>query len=644
MCGIAGFWRPSGGNEVADRALGLAMAEAVRHRGPDAGDVWADAAAGVTLAHRRLAIIDLSAAGAQPMHSASGRYVVAYNGEIYNFPELRAELEQSGAAPEWRGHSDTEVLLAGIECWGLDGTLRKAKGMWAIALWDRRDGTLTLARDRVGEKPLYYGWFGEGDERCLLFGSELAALQRHPQFVATLDRDAFGQYLQLNYVPAPLTRYVGVAKLLPGHITTIHPSGDAGDRRYWSFADVIVEARADPFLGSPEEAVSETERVLSDAIARQMIADVPLGAFLSGGIDSSTVVALMQARSNRPVETFTIGFDQRGYDEAQHAKAVAQHLGTRHHEFYVSPQETLDVIPRLPTIYSEPFADSSQVPTFLVAQMARRNVTVALSGDAGDELFGGYNRYLFTDRMWGGLRRVPGPLRSALGAALGAVPLSVWDRLGGIAGRARVSNFGDKVHKGASMLGARDADALYEQLITLPHMRDIALSPGVLRTLPPPGSPSTAVERMMALDSVGYLPDDILAKVDRAAMACSLETRVPMLDANVIAHAWRLPLDYKVRNGETKWPLRQILYRHVPKALVDRPKMGFGIPVGDWLRGPLRDWASDLLDPTVLAEQQLVDVARVTRLWDEHQSGRRSWTPQLWTLLMFEAWRREQPH
>lgn len=641
MCGLSGFFNPRGGN-TADRQVGLAMAQAIAHRGPDADGCWTDPERGIVLSHRRLSIIDLSEAGAQPMMSLSGRFVTAFNGEIYNHLELRRDLEAEGAAPAWRGHSDTETLLAGVEHWGLSETIRRATGMFAIALWDRQDATLALARDRLGEKPLYYGWQGSGGQRTLLFASELAALRVHPCFEARLDRAALSAYLRYGYVPAPGSIFEGIGKLPPGVIATW--DCDTKTPRletYWSAIDVAAHGIAHRFSGTAEEAADEVETRLSRTISRQMIADVPLGAFLSGGIDSSTVVALMQAASSRPVRTFTIGFGDKDYNEAKDAAAVAAHLGTHHTELYVSPDDALSIIPSLPTIYSEPFADSSQIPTFLVARMARRDVTVALSGDGGDEVFGGYNRYIFTRKLWNRMGRLPGFARRGLASAITAIPVNAWSALGGPLTASRVQLLGDKIHKGAALMSAASIDDLYARLVRFPNVdgllrhdtfdQGLASGDGTQSTL-------SAVERMMCWDTLQYLPDDILTKVDRAAMAVSLETRVPLLDHDLIAFAWTLGDEIRMQGGVSKWPLRRILRKYVPDALIDRPKMGFGVPIAEWLRGPLRDWAGDLLSDASLRAEGLFDPIAVRRLWDEHQSRRRNWSPQLWSLLMFRAW------
>jgi asparagine synthase (glutamine-hydrolysing) len=623
------------------------MSRALAHRGPDDEGVWVDADAGIGFGHRRLSIVDLSPAGHQPMISASGRYVITFNGEIYNHAELRTELRAEGHETAWRGHSDTETLLAGFDAWGVKRTLQVASGMFAFGLWDRQERTLTLARDRLGEKPLYYGRQG-GSKGPFLFASELKALTAHPNFEREIDREALGLLVRYINVPAPFSIYRGISKLLPGTMLTMR--ADAAEpiiEEYWSGAEVARSGVANPIDEHPDAAADELERILERAVGRQMMSDVPLGAFLSGGIDSSTVVAVMQKLSSRPVKTFTVGFHEDGYNEAEHAKAVARHLGTDHTELYVTPQETIDVIPRLPAIYDEPFADSSQVPTHLISALARQEVTVALSGDGGDELFGGYDRYLFTAGLWHKIAGIPMPLRTAVARALTTVPTSAWNRFGAAAGgllprSMRSRRLGERMHKGAIMLSSDSLDELYDGMLSL--WRD----PSEFVIGAPPESASTmnchdqlgtlgGVERMMAQDMLGYLANDILVKVDRAAMAVSLETRVPLLDPEVVEFAWRLPLNLKIRGSKTKWLLREVLYRHVPPRLLDRPKMGFGVPIDTWMRGPLRGWVESLIDERRLREEGFFYPHIVRKAWDEHLGGRANQF-KLWSLLMFQAW------
>jgi asparagine synthase (glutamine-hydrolysing) len=607
MCGIAGFLDPRAGLDAqAATARVAAMAAAVGHRGPDDAGAWVDPAAGVALGHRRLAIIDLSAAGHQPMVSASGRSVIVLNGEIYNYAELREELR----AP-WRGASDTEVLLEAIEAWGLERALERARGMFALALWDRERRELALARDRLGEKPLYYGRAGA----AFLFASELKALRAHPGFAARVDRSAVAQFFRYGYVAGANAIYEGVRKLPPG--TFLRAVADGEPTPYWSFRAV---AEATPLAVSGREAADLLEAELRGAVRAQMVADVPLGAFLSGGVDSSTVVALMQAQSSRPVRTFTIGFREAAFDEAPHARAVAAHLGTDHTEVHVTPREARDVIPRLPAIYDEPFADSSQIPTVLVAGIARRAVTVSLSGDGGDELFAGYPRYRLASRLWRLLAPVPRPARRAAARALALLP-DAHPRLRAV----------------RELIVQPDADHLYAQLMSTwrrpGEVVAAAEAPAVLPLAPAAFARTDPTERGQFADTLQYLPDDILVKVDRAAMAVSLETRVPLLDPGVVALAWRLPRAVKAG----KRVLQDVLARHVPRRLFERPKMGFGVPIGDWIRGPLRPWAEALLDEERLRREGYVEPAPIRRLWAAHLAGANAAYP-LWIALMWQAW------
>lgn len=644
MCGIAGVWTlgsvQSGGLESTARR----MADALAHRGPDSHGIWTDPADGVALAHRRLAIVDLSPAGHQPMVSALGRYVISYNGEIYNHAELRRAVAAAGGRAEWNGHSDTETLLAAIELWGFDEALRRAVGMFAIALWDRRDKVLSFARDRLGEKPLYYGWVG----RALAFGSELKALRVLDDFDNPIDIQSLSMYTRTGNVPAPRSIYSRIFKLPPASILTVSldelRARELGQpAAYWSAIETAERGTANPEPGGSAQ-LDELETRIRQAIAGQMMADVPLGAFLSGGVDSSLVVALMQAQSSRPVRTFTIGFDEAGFDESPYAATVAKHLGTDHTETRVSARDAMNVIPQLPTIYDEPFADSSQIPTFLVCKTAREHVTVALSGDGGDELFGGYNRYFWGDRIWKRLGWMPAPVRKLAGSALLAIPAQGLDRIG--VGAAGISMLGDKAHKVGRLLKEADSpDGLYHSLVTQwpddAKLVQLTAGEGSIPSPPfatPPAAISESSQRMMLWDTVSYLPDDILTKVDRAAMHVALETRVPLLDHRVVEYAWRLPVDMKLRNNSGKWALRQILYRYVPEALIERPKAGFAVPVGVWMRGPLRDWIESLLDSKLLREQGFFNPILVRQKWEQHLSGRSDWTAHLWSILMFQGW------
>ncbi len=643
MCGIAGFLdqRRTTPHLAMERYVS-AMADSLIHRGPDEGGAWVDEHAGIALGHRRLSIVDLTVAGRQPMASHSGRFELAYNGEIYNSAELRAELDQNSAL-DWRGHSDTEVLLEAIAAWGLETAISKSIGMFAAAVWDRQTRTLSLVRDRLGKKPLY--WSQQGP--LLLFGSELRSLRAHPEFRAEIDRDGLVGFVRRGYFLEPGSVYANVAQLQPGHILTVTPDGKTATKVYWSLRSSIETQRSAPFRGSTQTATEQLSDLLTDAVQRRMVADVPIGAFLSGGYDSSTIVALMQKVSSRPVRTFSIGFSQADYNEAPFAREVARHLKTDHTEFMVTPRETLDVIPHLADIYDEPFADSSQIPTFLVSKLARQQVTVALSGDGGDELFAGYHRYNLGETMRQRMALLPASVRSALGRGLKAVRPQTLDKFARLLPQqVRPAYFGDKLHKFAGVLTLDDT-GVYRQLTSQwPEPDGVVIggteqlwpqSDAALATLLP-----SMVERMQYLDTMSYLPGDILTKVDRASMAVSLEVRAPLLDHRLAEFAWSLPLDMKIRNGDAKWLLRQVLYKHVPPALVDRPKAGFSVPVGDWLRAELRGWAEDLLDERQLRDGGFFNPAPIRKLWADHLNGTRNGQYALWSILMFEAWRRKQ--
>jgi len=654
MCGIAGLLS----KKPVSEALLRRMASSLVHRGPDDQGHWSDADAGIGLAHRRLSIIDLSPHGHQPMASASERFMLSYNGEIYNHSELRAELNERNSGINWRGHSDTETLVEAIDAWGLEAALGKCVGMFALALWDRRERTLSLARDRFGEKPLYYGWVA-GD---LMFASELKAMRVHPGFDNLIDRRSLGLFAGRTHVPAPRSIYEHIYKLEPGCFLVAtaaaldaQPSEPprAGLRtsglsiaRYWSYRDVVADGLSDP-IADEQEALEALEATLAQAIRGQSLADVPVGAFLSGGIDSSTVVALYQKFSATPVRTFSMGFEQAGFNEAEHAKAVAAHLGTVHQERYVSVDDARDVIPSLPSMYDEPFADSSQIPTHLVSRFAREQVTVALSGDGGDELFAGYNRHFAAPRLWRQLKQVPRPLRVLAAETLGRVPGSSWGTAARLLRREVQPHFGAKLRKALAVgRSARSFDDVYDGFIdewALERSPVIGASGGNdIDVGTAPLAEATDTVRTMYRDAMTYLPDDILCKVDRAAMAVSLETRVPFLDHRVAEVAARIPLAMKVGPQGGKQILRKLLYREAPRALFERPKTGFAVPIGQWIKGPLRPWAEALLDQGRLTSEGWFDPATVRRRWHDHLSGRRDSTPALWALLMFQAWLDEQ--
>jgi asparagine synthase (glutamine-hydrolysing) len=625
------------------------MCDRLVHRGPDGSGTWFDREAGIALGHRRLAVLDLSPAGDQPMVSESGRYVISFNGEIYNHLEIRRTLERRAPARGWIGRSDTETLLAAFEAWTPESALERVVGMFALAVWDRMTGELFLARDRLGEKPLYYGW----QHGTFLFASELKALRAHPAFTAAVNRDALTLFLRFNCVPGPYSIYEGIHKLQPGHhirISLRRP--DASPAPYWSGLDVCNRGKERPFKGTRQDCEHVLTGLLKDAVAGQMVADVPVGAFLSGGIDSSLVVALMQSQSSRPVRTFTIGFPEREFNEAHHAARVAKLLGTEHTELYVSPREALDVVPDLAAIYDEPFADSSQIPTLLISRLTRREVTVSLSGDGGDELFAGYNRYMLATQAWRLSSSTPRWMRRAAAGAIDSVSTDGWNRGYRCMERMlpsswRVANAGEKLRKLADTMEASTPEAVYLALLT--HWKEpesVALGGREPATLQRDGIGGLAnrdfVERMMFTDMMTYLPDDILCKVDRAAMSVSLETRVPFLDHRVVEFAWTLPLQYRLDGRTGKRVLRDILGRHLPLSIFERPKMGFGVPLQSWLRGPLRDWCEALLDEARLRDDGCFDVSAVRHAWREHLDGRRDRAYELWDVLMFQAWLDQQ--
>lgn len=641
MCGIYGTWSEDDASWLPSflKTAGSVLS----HRGPDHQGDWYDPAAQVGFGHRRLAILDLSPHGDQPMRSVDGRYVITFNGEIYNFSILKADLMKRGHY--FRGESDTEVLLAAFCEWGIDAAVQKFVGMFAFALWDSKTRKLTLARDRLGEKPLYYGWINS----TFIFGSELKVFQTHPHWHGKLDRQALALFLRYSYVPAPHSIFQGVYKLLPGTLLYLESAhSQPTPQPYWSMADAVQQGQQHPFIGSRVAAIDQLDALLQSTIQQQMVADVPLGAFLSGGIDSSTVVALMQAQSSQPIKTFTIGFQETAYDEAKSAQAIAHYLGTDHTELYVTPAQTQAVIPYLPTLYDEPFADPSQLPTFLIAQLAKQQVTVSLSGDGGDEIFGGYNRYLWADRLWRRVACLPRSIRQGIANILTHYSPKFWDQLWHnlpfLPTQLQQRLPGEKLHKLARALDAVKPEELYAHLVS--HWYDpAAIVQGIeqvnplLANLPNPWSPNhNFIEWMMYVDTQMYLPGDILTKVDLAAMGVSLETRIPFLDHRVVAFAQTLPLSYKVYRGQGKWLLRQVLYRHIPSELIDRPKMGFGVPISDWLRGPLRNWTEDMLNANRLKQQGFLDPDMIRKAWLVHLSGVQNLQYPLWNVLCFQSW------
>ena len=647
MCGITGFWQLNNTSSSLLKKIATKMAAKIVHRGPDDSGVWVDPSIGLALAHRRLSILDLSKAGHQPMISSTGRYVIVFNGEIYNHLEIRKELVDI----LWNGHSDTETLLAGFEAWGIEETLKKTVGMFAIALWDQKKKILTIARDRMGEKPLYYGCQND----TFMFSSELKAMKAHPDFIGEIDRDVLCLYLRHSYIPAPFSIYKGIKKLPQGTYIQFHikenkvTSCTAKPIEYWSMFEVMQKGLGDPFLGAESEAVKMLEEQLKKSIKLQMISDVPLGAFLSGGVDSSLIVALMQTQSAKPIKTFSIGFNESSYDEAIYAKLVAAHLGTEHAETYVSWKDAIAVIPKLASMYDEPFADSSQIPTYLVSKIARKHVTVSLSGDAGDELFCGYNRYIMVDK-WNSIQKLPFELRRIFGYLIKILPPRMWEKVFQYVTifKKFPSNMGEKLEKfSGQLINVKNNDSIYYNLVSkiLNPERLVLGATEQTSWLTDSGFENTvqdAKAHMMFLDSMTYLPDDIMVKVDRAAMANSLETRVPFLDHRVVELAASMPMGLKLNQGKTKWILRQILYKYVPKKLIERPKAGFAIPVGNWIREDLRNWAESLLNEDRIKNEGFFDAKYIQNIWQEHLSGKRNWTEILWSILMFQEWLQQE--
>ncbi|MEE9352430.1 MAG: asparagine synthase (glutamine-hydrolyzing) [Thiotrichaceae bacterium] len=656
MCGFCGFvtsdFVSSSFSGAAETIV--AMTDKIQYRGPDDSGKWLDENARLALGHRRLSIQDISAAGHQPMHSASDRYVIVFNGEVYNFQEIRKEIDKKKPDIAWRGHSDTEVMLEAFEIWGVADTLTRMTGMFAFALYDRQDKQLYLARDRMGEKPLYYGWQGGS----FLFGSELKSFRAHPEWKGDINRDVISPYLRHNNIPETTSIYKGIHKLMPGTFLQIKldgrenkPGEVPAPQTYWSVAEAAEKgATTDAFTGTPDEAVEELDRLLRHSISNQMISDVPLGAFLSGGIDSSTVVALMQDISEGNTKTFSIGFSEAEFNEANHAKAVAEHLGTDHTEMYVTPQQAMDVIPSLPSLFDEPFADPSQIPTFLVAQMAKEHVTVSLSGDAGDELFCGYSRYNTAPNMWNKIAGIPAPLRSLFSKGLDKTPRKALDAIVGAVNPALKAMGKSSISEGqlknlGILLQSNNENDVYRYVSSIWKNPDSLVKGAnsidsffLEKNQLTSDFDSDPRRNFMYIDQHTYLPDDILVKVDRCAMAVSLEGRIPMLDHKIVEFAWSLPTAIKMREGKEKWPLRQVLYKHVPQEMIDRPKMGFGVPIDSWLREPLRDWAEDLLDETTLQQQGFFHTQQIRKKWQEHQSGKMDWSFYLWHVLMFQQW------
>lgn len=647
MCGVCGYW-DNGGEGAPHEEILKRMVNEIVQRGPD-GTGYIAIPSGPAFAHARLSIIDVSEAGAQPMLSAGGRFTIVYNGETYNHMGLRRKLEVEGASPVWVGHSDTETILACFDAWGIEKTVKRMTGMFAFAVWDEEQHSLTLVRDRLGEKPLYFGITND----VFIFGSELSSLHRHPDFHGTVDRDALTTFLQRSYVPGPFSIYSEIKKLQPGQLLTVTRGSNGGAldiviRPYWVLNEEIERGRRSPFNGSDSDAAKALDIVLTDVIENQMISDVPLGAFLSGGIDSSLVVALMQKVSSGPVRTFSVGFEDKQFDESESARAMAAHLGTDHVELIVTPEHIMDLIPRLPDIYCEPFADSSQLPTFIVSELARKHVTVALTGDGADEIFGGYNRYIAAGRVWKNASLIPSPIRTVVGNAILSVPKSSWDSMFNaiykmLSQHQQPRVPGEKIHKVGRLLKQKTKSDYFESLISMTdHPASFVIGGHVCRTVIDDSSVQPRTDSfeqwMMALDTLTYLPDDICVKVDRASMANSLETRAPFLDRRVVEFGCSLPLSSKIRVGKSKWILREVLAGYAPRELFERPKMGFGIPFGKWLRGPLCEWAEEILREDRLVAAGYFEPARVRAAWAAHKAGKGNHEYLLWNVLMFNSW------
>lgn len=677
MCGFTGFYLNSPDSKESLIQQVNLMSNAIMHRGPDDSGAWIDEGIGLAIGHRRLSIVDISSAGHQPMHSNTERFVIAFNGEIYNHKELRIELDTLSDKRIWLGTSDTETLLAAFEQWGIEETLSKLVGMFAISLWDKKQKKFYLIRDRFGEKPIYYGWINSLNKKVFAFGSELKSFRAFSGFSNNVSRAALRQYFRFMYVPVPYSIYENIFKLEPGCMLILdgpppntppeeplHPINSDADsdedifsnifvKRWYSIKNQINSSTSATFK-SNDEAVDKLEQQLKETIKIQSEADVPLGAFLSGGIDSSTIVALMQENQIKPVETFTIGFEEKQFDESQYASEVAKHLQTNHHEMFVSASDAQSLIPKLPLLYDEPFADSSQIPTHFVSIAAKKKVTVSLSGDAGDELFGGYNRYLWAPSLWRKIKWMPFQYRKLLASAITSFSISSWDKIGNAYNSLtndnnKIIHLGDKAHKTARRLKiVNSIDELYKNLVCeWPNPNELVIDDVnplnhneimLLDEALPRNGMDSPEARMMYWDIISYMTDDILCKVDRAAMGTSLETRVPFLDHRVAELAWQIPTNMKIKNGQGKWPLREILYKRVPQKLIERPKAGFGIPLGDWLRGPMKAWAENLIDSERLSNEGFLKPEIVQKIWNEHVAGKRNWSFRLWSILMFQSW------
>jgi asparagine synthase (glutamine-hydrolysing) len=642
MCGFVGVM--SKNKAMLNYNVLKSMINTIDHRGPDDSGFWSNQNAGISLGHRRLSILDLSSAGYQPMRSPSGHYILVFNGEIYNHLEIRNLLGKHS----WIGTSDTETLLTAIENWGIHKTIEICIGMFAFAIWDNKKQELILGRDRMGEKPIYYGWQSKNNISCFLFGSELKALKNHPSFLSKINRQALSLFMQYSYVPTPYSIYQNVFKLKPGHLLKVSlDKQEPTIEPYWSFMDVAKSSYVSKLYESKDNVVDKLESLLKSVIKQKMVADVPVGAFLSGGVDSSTIAAIMQSQSNIPINTFTIGFTEKIYNEATQAKAIANYLGTKHTELYVTPQQALEVIPDLPNLYCEPFADSSQIPTFLVSKLAREKVKVAITGDAGDELFGGYNRYVLTKKFWRKISNTPVWARSFIASSIKSLSPNSWNIMANsiqsLTPRSlRLNNLGEKLHKAAKAMTAEKYDDFYLDLVTHCNPEEIVIGNFKQRAFfdftQSDFTLFDDVEKMMIADTMSYLPDDILVKVDRASMAVSLESRIPFLDHRVVDFAWRVPQSMKINKFTSKWILREILYKHVPKHLTQQPKMGFSVPIDSWLRGPLKDWAETLLDENRLTQEGFFHPEPIRNKWLEHLSGKKNWQHFLWNVLMFQSW------